>query len=178
MSANTVTLLVGATTALVALAGYLLTQATARRDRETHFYARALEAIKEFEEMPYRISRRPSSDGATRSAVGGQLSDTYVEVEFYRAWLRIHSPLAGEAYSILLTRCHRELREHIRKAWENPALETDSEAQLNGEFDIDNSVEWELFILVAGRELSLREPLRRIGTRQAIRKYRTQYPDR
>jgi hypothetical protein len=59
--ANLITLIVGFSAALVALIGYLLSQGSDRRNAKANSYALALQAVKEFEELPYRIARRPAS---------------------------------------------------------------------------------------------------------------------
>jgi hypothetical protein len=169
--ANLVTLIVGFSAALVALIGYLLSQSSDRRNAKANSYALALEAVKEFEELPYRIARRPASDGQTRADLGDKMSDAYVKLELYRAWTAIDSPLAGEAYSLLVSRDHKEVRPHIVQAWKFPVMSTDEHAPLNSHFDCDNAPEWDCCIRVMRRELSLFAPLLRPGTRRFVHEF-------
>ena len=60
---------------LVALTGYLLNQFANRRERTSKVYAEALEAIREYQELPYKIRRRPDSNGTTRAALGDKTGD-------------------------------------------------------------------------------------------------------
>src|SRR6266508_4369607 len=57
--------------ALVALAGYLLTQWQARRDRKLKVFADTLAAVAEYEELPYRIRRRRGVPRARRRGTSG-----------------------------------------------------------------------------------------------------------
>ncbi len=45
--------------ALVAVAGYALTQAWTRREQRAKAFADALAAVEEYLEAPYRVRRRP-----------------------------------------------------------------------------------------------------------------------
>jgi hypothetical protein len=47
--------------ALVAVTGYMLTQAQARRERRAREFADALAAVEEYLEAPYRIRRRQAA---------------------------------------------------------------------------------------------------------------------
>ena len=47
--------------ALVAVAGYMVTQAQARRERKAKEFADALAAVEEYLEAPYRIRRRQAA---------------------------------------------------------------------------------------------------------------------
>src|SRR5437868_3685712 len=95
------TLLGAAIAALAAVLGYAVSQQANRQARKTQFYAEALRAIKELEEMPYRIARRLDSSPETRASLGREINDIFVNVSFYLAWLEIDSPLVGRAYKLL-----------------------------------------------------------------------------
>src|SRR5690242_1806090 len=85
----------------VAVLGYVVTQQMGRRDRKAKFYAEALLAVKDFEELPYRIAKRPDTSPATRERLGTMVNDAFVKVSFYQAWLRIDSPRVGASYDLL-----------------------------------------------------------------------------
>jgi hypothetical protein len=169
--ANLITLIVGFSAALVALIGYLLLQGSDRRNAKENSYALALQAVKEFEELPYRIARRPAADEQARASIGDKMSDAYVKLEFYRAWTAIDSPLAGEAYALLVSRDHKAVRPHIIQAWRMPIMSADEQAPLNSHFDCDNAAEWDCCINVMRRELSIIAPLLRPGTRRFVREF-------
>ena len=86
----------------VALFGYSLTQVSNRWERKRKVYAEALSAVREYEELPYRIRRRPSSDDETRARLGDQISEAYIKLRFYLAWLEIDSVVVGTAYADLV----------------------------------------------------------------------------
>jgi hypothetical protein len=73
----------------VAVVGYLITQAANRRERKSRLYAEALSVVREYQELPYRVKRRPASDGATRAELGEQISAVMTKLGFYLRWLQI-----------------------------------------------------------------------------------------
>jgi hypothetical protein len=119
-------LVVGLIAASVALTGYVMTQAANRRRQKAKLFAEAIEAVKAFEEVPYRIAKRAASGGPTRADLGNRVSDLFVKLGLYRAWLQIESPLAGEAYVLLLDRTHEEVAPHREAAWARPVHERDA----------------------------------------------------
>ena len=167
-----VTLTVGLTAAGVALLGYLLSQAAGRRQQKTRLFAEALETVKAFEELPFRIAKRPASDGTTRAELSNKVSDLFVKLGFYRAWTQIESPLVGEAYVILLDKTHAEVGPHRKSAWERDLLQTDREAHLDGLFYVDNKPETALCLAVMQRELRANAVLGRRGTKRMIAHFR------
>jgi hypothetical protein len=68
-------LVVGLIAASVALTGYVMTQAANRRRQKAKLFAEAIEAVKAFEEVPYRIAKRAASGGPTRADLGNRVSD-------------------------------------------------------------------------------------------------------
>jgi hypothetical protein len=173
---NLITLIVGGGAVFVALLGYLLAQVSARRDGKAKTYAIALESVKQFEELPYRISRRPTSDATVRSEFGNSMSDAYVKLELYRAWTLIDSPVAGRAYDLLLRQTHQCVRDHIDYAWRTSPVSEDGNAQLKSKFDCDNKREWDLCIHVMRNELSLWSMLLRPATKRLLRRYQVDRP--
>ena len=69
------TIIAAAIAAIVALAGYALTQAWARRERHARTIAGALAAVESYLEAPYRVRRRPASTPEVRAALTSSLSD-------------------------------------------------------------------------------------------------------
>ncbi|MFF5288350.1 hypothetical protein [Paractinoplanes globisporus] len=62
------TVIAAAIAALTAVGGYLSTQLWKRRDEKIRLYADALQAVRRYEELPFRIARRADSLPATRTA--------------------------------------------------------------------------------------------------------------
>jgi hypothetical protein len=172
-TAEWVTLTVGMAAAGVALVGYLLSQAAGRRQHKTHLFAEALEAVKAFEELPFRIAKRPASDATTRAELSNKVSDLFVKLGFYRAWTQIESPLVGEAYVILLDKTHAAVGPLRKAAWERDLLQTDREAHIDGLFFVDNKPETALCLAVMQRELRADAILIRRGTKKMIAGFRT-----
>jgi hypothetical protein len=112
---------------LVALIGYLVTQLANRNERKRRFYAEALASVREYQELPYRIRRRPSSNAVTRFELSQVQSDIMAKLGFYHAWLQIDSAEVGSAYSHLLDQVRHLGRIHRASAWRMPIFATDEQ---------------------------------------------------
>lgn len=173
LNSNNVALIGVAVTAAAGIVGYMLSQAADRRDKRIELYAEALRAVKDLEELPFRITRRADSSGETRAALGAQISDSFVLLGFYRAWTQIDSEVIARAYILLLDQTQREVRPNRQSAWNTSIIRKDSDAHLDERFHTDNKPEWALCIAVIRRELSLWAPLRRHQARRMIDKFET-----
>lgn len=138
----------------VALVGYLFNRASERRDHKRQIYAEALRVISEYQQIAFRVARRPASDGQTRAALGDQICDTLVKVAFYRAWIGIESPEVADAYERLIDATHSSSRRNRAAAWSSPLITTDKDAHLVGRFSHDNESEWARYTAAVRRELS------------------------
>lgn len=138
--------------ALVALTGYWINQSMGRRERRGRVYAEAIEALYEYQELPYRILRRPASDGAARSELSTRVSDILSRVRFYRSLLEMDSPVVGLAYSMLYAQTASQGREHRRAAWVAPLVTSDAE-MATAYFPYDNDAEYALCLMAMRREL-------------------------
>jgi hypothetical protein len=165
-----VSLTVALIAAAVAVLGYVVNQQWKRRDRKAEVYAQALKAVRTYEELPFRIVRRKDADAETRERYGGLVSDSFIELGFYRAWLLIDSREVGDAYSILLNRTHSECRPNRQAAWATPVVKEDAEAHLGGKFVFNNKPEWSLCVGAMRRELSFWAPFKKLKTRREISK--------
>ena len=163
-----------------ALVGFLGSQLANRRERKSKVYAEALAAIKEYEELPYRIRRRPSSDGATRAALGDMVGDVLSKLWFYQAWVHTDSAEVGAAYSALMARTQGFGGPFRAAAWSTPVITKDEDAHLRDSFIYDNKPELALCLLVMRRELSPWTPFLRRSTRKllAAQRQRRQPPAR
>jgi hypothetical protein len=111
----------------VALTGYLLNQLANWRESKSRLFAEALAVIYEYQELPYRIRRRASSDGATRAMLGGLTSDVMTKLGFHLACLHMESPEAGRAYRLLFERVRQFGGRFRDEAWTAPLIASDQE---------------------------------------------------
>jgi hypothetical protein len=169
MTASTATVIAATIAALAAIAGYLSAQRWKRRDDKARLYADALQAVRRYEELPFRIARRVDSSPATRERMAGIVSDSFVELGHYRALLLLHSREVGDAYSLLLNRTHRDCRPHRQEAWSMPPPRNDSAAHMGGKFLFDNKTELALCVVAMRRSLQLGAYFRARRTRRDLR---------
>lgn len=112
------------------LIGYLVNQVANRRVEKTKVFAQAIEAVADYQEMPYRIRRRPASDAASRLTLSERVSDIQKRIDFHRAWLGIESTAVGEGYEALVAAVRREAGEHMKSAWKESLIATDEAMSL------------------------------------------------
>ena len=112
------------------LVGYLVNQISNRRVEKTKVFASAIEAVADYQEMPYRIRRRPASDAATRVTLSERVSDIQKRIDFHRAWLTIESSTVGEAYENLVSAVRKEAGAHMKTAWGEALITSDEEMSL------------------------------------------------
>jgi hypothetical protein len=148
------TLLAAAIAAMVAVLGYAFNQQANRRDRKTRFYAEALRAIKELEEMPYRIAKRKDSSSETRATLGREINDIFINVSFYLAWLGIDSPIVGRAYKLLADRAILSGEYQRRHAWRSAVKAKDDDLELGEFYSYATEHELSVCTTVMRRELS------------------------
>jgi len=165
----TATLIAALIAALTAVSGYLSTQRWKRRDDKIRLYADALQAVRRYEELPFRIARRADSAPETRERMAGMISDSFIELGHYRAFLLLYSREVGDAYSLLLNRTHRSCRPHRQEAWGMPPLRRDAAAHLGGRFLFDNKPELALCVVAMRRSIKPGAYLRGLRTRRDLR---------
>ena len=119
--------LIAATAVLI---GYLVNQVANRKAEKTKVFAEAIEAVADYQEMPYRIRRRPASDAPTRLALSERVSDIQKRIDFHRAWLVIESAKVGETYEALVSAVRKEAGEHMKTAWKEPLITEDDQMSL------------------------------------------------
>lgn len=149
--------------ALVALAGYLLTQAWNRRERWARSFSEALAAVEDFLELPYRVRRRPAQDdGSCRFAITSHISDVQARLRFHSTWLRLQSPSVASAYEALVRAARQEAAPQRNDAWRLPPLHADSEVPLLVTYEHPRTDAARLACVDAMRdELRLRSGVRR-----------------
>lgn len=169
MAASITTVIAAVIAALAAISGYLTTQRWKRREDRARLYADALQAVRRYEELPFRIARRVDSSPATRERMAGTVSDSFVELGHYRALLLLHSREVGDAYSLLLNRTHRNCRPHRQEAWSMPPPRNDAAAHMGGKFLFDNKPELALCVVAMRRSLHFGAFYRAWRTRRDLR---------
>ena len=164
------TLLAAAIAAGVAVFGYVINQNVDRRAKKAQFYAEALRAIKELEEMPYRVIKRKESSPETREKLGFKISDIFVDISFYLAWLRIDSPLIGEAHALMAGSAISACEQQMRYAWGSPIITDDKDVGLNDKFFGRDKSAQVVCVAAMRNELKLSSPFFRKSIRAMIDK--------
>src|SRR5688500_15515463 len=101
-----------------ALITFALSQLAATRDRQREEYAKALQSVVKWTEMPYRIRRRNASDQATMSRLVEAMHELQEEIAFHDAWLSVEAPEVAAAYRTLVSAVKVQCGDHLRNAWE------------------------------------------------------------
>jgi hypothetical protein len=114
----------------VAIFGYLHTSRATRRERMAQSLAEAINAVGDYEDLPYRVRRRPSSEPTVRSVLAERISDIHSRLDFHSAWLKISAPDVAVAYDLLVANVRQEAGVHIKAAWLEPIVEQDEEMNL------------------------------------------------
>jgi len=116
--------------AAIAVIGYCVTQAHARRERRAKAFAEALAAVEDYMESPYRIRRRPRSDADTRMQITTAISGIQSRIAFHEAWLEVEAPKVGAAFARLVRVARGEAGANMKAAWAAPVLEDDQSMNL------------------------------------------------
>lgn len=149
------TLIVGIVAALVAICGYMLTSAMNRIERRSKIYADAILALIRFQELPYRIRRRPDSTNETRTAIYQRIRDAQETLSYYVILLRLDSPKVGKAFGELVEATRQIGLQYRREAWAAPPATKDEDMNLAIRYRFDNEVELEKCIALMQHELSI-----------------------
>jgi hypothetical protein len=137
---------------LLTAVGYLITQRTARRDRLAKSYAEALEAVAAYEELPYRIRRRAGMN--YREELGRRISDVQESLFFHRAWIKLESEAAGDAYDALVRKAKQRGGRYRKQAWGEPMANDDASMHFEGEYTYENENEREACVRAMRNELN------------------------
>lgn len=117
-------------TGSVAIFGYLHASRMARRERMAQTLAQAINAVGDYQDLPYRVRRRPSAEPTVRNNLAERISDIHSRLDFHSAWLRITTPGVATAYDRLVTDVREEAGVHIKDAWLQPIIKHDQEMNL------------------------------------------------
>lgn len=113
-----------------AIFGYLHASRMTRRERMAQTLAQAINAVGDYQDLPYRVRRRPASEPTIRSGLAERISDIHSRLDFHSAWLRITAPDVAVAYDRLVANVRREAGAHVKMAWLEPIIERDQEMNL------------------------------------------------
>lgn len=122
-------------TGLIALVGYALTQAWARRERWAASFAEALSAVEDYVEAPYRIRRRPHGDLVAQFSITNSISDIQSRIAFHAAWLRLQNPRVADAYDSLVAAARREAGVQMTEAWHAKAVRKGADVPLGTRYE-------------------------------------------
>ncbi|WP_433335023.1 hypothetical protein [Spirillospora sp. CA-294931] len=165
-TAELITLSTGLTTATIALVGYWINQRQKRRERRSETFAAALEAVREYEQAPYLIRRRESSEPGVRAQLAERLSASAGRRRYYATLLRLDSPVVADAYQALLDQTRRQAGPYRSEAWKSPVITRDEDFPGSANYVYDNGPEWDLCLVAMRREFSF---LARAGRRRTRR---------
>jgi hypothetical protein len=155
-STGSVALIVGLSTAAIALLGYWNTQYLQRRDRRGTMYAEAMAVMRAYEHSPYLIRRRADSAGATRASIAARITEINVRVDHEEQLLLMDSRAVGAVYCLLSEKTRLQVRRYRDKAWQTPVICRDDQMpESTRQYTYNNKAEWDLCILAMGRELQL-----------------------
>jgi hypothetical protein len=173
---NWITLVVGVVAATVALIGYWSNQYIKRRDIKIQMYAEALQAIHEYEELPYAIRHRRGSDSEIRSALAEKMSNVFAKINYHQTLLNMDSPVVGTAYEHLFIRTRQHGGPFRREAWNTRPVTSDEEMPGGAYYPYDNKVEMDACLMAMRRELAPWGWVLRRGTRRRLETLRHERP--
>jgi hypothetical protein len=152
------------------VSGYLLNQSRARRERRATAFANALAAIRDYENFPFTVWRRTADDAATRDRLWEVQSRDGSAVRRHRVWLKIESPMVGEAYDRLWRVVRHARAINLSLAWSSPPRTSDQLmiGEPLGFVREPGLAETELCIQAMRNELSLIPTLRRPHLRRRL----------
>jgi hypothetical protein len=137
------TIIAALVAAVVATFGYVIsTRAKLLEDRRKT-YAAALAAVCDYQELPYRIRRRPDSSAATRAALGTTISDIQRDLDFHNQLLELDSPKIGLAYRALVEKSQRLGKPHRDEAWARPPADEDKAMSFAEEYRYEDDDQWD-----------------------------------
>ncbi|MFF2550736.1 hypothetical protein ACFVUS_07030 [Nocardia sp. NPDC058058] len=145
-----VTAIVGILTASiaasVALVGYVVNQAAARRERRAKAYAEALRTIRQYQEVPYRVARRLDSSADTRTKLDNLHGEIMSGIGFHLGWLRLESSDTAAAYEALWERSRTFGKVYRKWAWKQPLVSADAQMAITLPFTYDIKPELDVCI--------------------------------
>lgn len=138
------TIIAALVAAVVATFGYVITARAKLIEDRRKTYATALAAVCDYQELPYRIRRRPDCSAATRTALGTTISDIQRDLDFHSQLLELDSPKLGLAYRALVEKSRRLGKPHRDEAWAHPPAAEDKAMSFDEEYRYEDEKQWNL----------------------------------
>jgi hypothetical protein len=137
------TIIAALVAAAVATFGYAITARAKLIEERRKTYAAALAAVCDYQELPYRIRRRPDSSAATRAALGMIISDIQRDLDFHDQLLELDSPKLGLAYCALVEKSRRIGKPNRDEAWALPPANEDKAMSFPEEYRYEDDDQWD-----------------------------------
>jgi hypothetical protein len=121
--------------AVIAVIGYSRQRRAQRRSERATLYGRAIAAVEEYLEAPYRIRRRDDTTEA-RFAITSAVSDTKTAISLHQALLEMHAPRAVTgAYARFAAAARHEAGPQMTEAWKTKPTSKDYQVPLGKAYD-------------------------------------------
>lgn len=153
-------LIVGILAAIVAVLGFIMTNAMNRVERRSRTYADAISALVRFQNLPHRIRRRSDSSDATRAIIGEHVRNVQEALSYHVVLLRLDSPRVGAVFDELVRHTREEGVRYRHDAWASHPATSDADMVSAIRYDYHNEAELEKCIALMQRELSIIRTLR------------------
>lgn len=109
-------------------------QQQSRRDAASETFTNALDAVHEYQELPYRIRRRSDVPPMTREELTWHASNVQVLLDKHVTRLTFISPEVGEAYRALVCEARKESGKHMSTSWTQPRIVEDKDMNLGNAY--------------------------------------------
>ncbi len=153
-------LIAASVAALVAVLGYLYERRSKRNDDLRTLFSEALQAVAEYQELPYLVRRRSDQSPMTPAELIAKASSTQTQLDFFVARLNLESKPLGEAYSSLVQAVRLETGPQITEAWHEARVQTDDDVPLGVAYPRESG-DRQKAACVEGMQRYLRKLLRR-----------------
>ncbi|HVM33817.1 MAG TPA: hypothetical protein VM784_00530 [Actinomycetota bacterium] len=120
--------------AAVVVAGYLYERRNKRRDDLRALFSDAIEAIAEYQELPYLVRRRSDSSPMTPAELSARISSVQTRLDFFAARLSLEREEVGSSFRNLLGVVRSESGSQISEAWRSERLTEDSSMPLGASY--------------------------------------------
>lgn len=101
-----------------------------RRDDLRVVFSDALEAVADYQELPYLVRRRSDTGPVTSGELTWHASQVQTRLDYFVARLHLESAQLGNAYELLVRATRRETGAHITEAWNQPRITADADMPL------------------------------------------------
>lgn len=120
--------------AAVVVKGYLYDRRNKRRDDHRALFSDALEAVAEYQELPYLVRRRSDNTPMTPAELSARISAVQTRLDFFAARLSLESEEVGSSFKNLVRVVRSESGSQISEAWRADRLTEDSSMPLGASY--------------------------------------------